>query len=93
MTEQRTEDRWHVGKEVPIALLFAMLVQTGGWIWWAATMSAKIDGLALQVTSMYAEKYTQSDAQKDKALVMEEIADLTRRVAALEQGFNPEPRH
>ena len=36
-------DRWHVGKEIPLALIFALFVQTAGWVWWAATQSAKLD--------------------------------------------------
>ena len=36
---------WHFDKRVPIAILLAILVQTGGAIWWAATISARVDRL------------------------------------------------
>jgi hypothetical protein len=37
--------RWHLDKRVPIALLLAILAQTGGGFWWAATTSERINNL------------------------------------------------
>jgi hypothetical protein len=37
--------KWHLDKRVPIALIFAMLVQTGGIVWWGATTSEKVSVL------------------------------------------------
>lgn len=34
-----TRERWHVGKEVPLAFIFAVLLQTGIAIWWASSQS------------------------------------------------------
>lgn len=83
MTDRR-ETNWHVGKEIPIAMLFAILVQTGAAIWWAASFSAtvttKLDDLANQVASLTADKYTQHDAIRDQALLNEKIENLRRQV-------------
>lgn len=83
MDTRRTE-KWHVGKEIPIALILAMLLQTGGWIWWAATMSAKMDSLSFQVASLTSAQYTQTDATKDHALWAQQISDIDRRLDNLE---------
>jgi len=29
------KESWHVGKESPLAMLFAIFIQTGDAIWWA----------------------------------------------------------
>ena len=82
--EQPRDDRWHVGKEIPLALIMALVVQTGGWIWWAATQSAKLDTLTAMMSDFRASQYTQADARRDKELVMAQYVSLSRRVEMLE---------
>lgn len=36
---------WHLDKRVPIALLVAIILQTSGAIWWAATIQGRVDRL------------------------------------------------
>lgn len=43
--DMEADARWHLDKRVPIALLLAILVQTGGGFWWAATTSERINSL------------------------------------------------
>lgn len=76
---------WHVGKEIPLALLFALFMQTAGAIWWAATMSTKLDDLSYQVAALNADKYSQRDAARDQSLYDEKINNLKRRVDYMEQ--------
>lgn len=82
--EDRREDHWHVGKEIPIAMLFTIIIQTCAAIWWAASFSAtvttKLDDLANQVASLTADKYTQHDAVRDQALINEKIENLKRQL-------------
>lgn len=41
MTAIASEDRhWSLDKRVPLALIFAMLMQTAAIVWWAADLSA-----------------------------------------------------
>lgn len=75
---------WHVGKEIPIAMLFAIILQSFGAIWWAATLSAKLDDLSYQVAALSAEKYTKTDAEKDQRYLMQKINDSERRIALIE---------
>lgn len=81
---RRDDDRWHVGKEIPLALIFVLVVQTGGWIWWAATQSAKLDYLTAMVAEFKVAQYTQEDARRDKEIMVGRNADIVRRVEALE---------
>jgi hypothetical protein len=42
----RPEDsNWHLDKKVPIALILAIIMQTGGIVWWGATASERLNAL------------------------------------------------
>lgn len=82
--ERREKEQWHVGKEIPLAMLFAIFLQTAGAIWWAATMTAKIDDLSYQVAALTADKYTQNDAKRDQALLYQKITSVEQRVDKME---------
>lgn len=87
----RTE-RWHVGKEIPLAMLFAIMLQTGAAIWWAAsfsaTVTAKLDDLSSQVAALTADRYSQHDAMRDQALINEKIDNLKSQVEDLKWRRN-----
>lgn len=80
----RRQEKWHVGKEIPIALIIALSVQTGGMIWWAATQTAKLDNLVNMVAQFQANQYTKHDAAKDVQFLMSRISDNERRIDKLE---------
>lgn len=83
------QESWHVGREIPIALIIALFVQTGGWIWWAATQSAKLDNLTTMVADFKAGQYTQTDARRDLEVVTERDKDMLRRIVILETFHRP----
>lgn len=76
---------WHVGKEIPLAMIFAILVQTMGAIWWAAVLSTKLDDLSYQVAALTADKYSQKDAERDKQLLSQKIDFVSSRVDKIER--------
>lgn len=84
MTPERREEKWHVGKEIPVAVILAFFVQTIGAVWWAATLTAKIDELSYQVAALTIDKYTQNDAKRDQALILQRITSTESRVDKLE---------
>lgn len=43
------QEQWHLDKKVPIALIFAILIQTAGAFWWAATITSRVDNLESKV--------------------------------------------
>ncbi|MCR4304981.1 MAG: hypothetical protein NUV63_12300 [Gallionella sp.] len=43
-TEKEQQRRnWHVGREIPIALVAVIILQTAGVVWGAATLNARVD--------------------------------------------------
>lgn len=45
-TEDQEKERvkqWHIGKEIPIAVIVVLILQTAGVIWWAASTSVKVE--------------------------------------------------
>lgn len=84
--DPQPRERWHVGKEIPLALIFALFVQTGGWIWWAATQSAKLDTLTSMMADFRASQYTQNDARRDQEMIMARDKEIVRRIEILENA-------
>lgn len=87
MQEKQGDRRegWHVGKEIPLAMIFAIIMQTCGVIWWAAVLTTKLDDLSYQVAALSADKYSQKDAEKDKQIIMQQINFVSTRVDKLER--------
>lgn len=83
MSDRR--ESWHVGKEIPLAMIFAIFMQTIGAVWWAATLSTKLDDLSYQVAALTADKYTKGDAEKDQKFINQRISDVERRVTIVER--------
>lgn len=77
-------NRWHVGKEIPLAMIFALLMQTAGVIWWAASLSAKIDSLAEQVAWLKSDKRLQETSYKDIAVLEQRVLSNERRLLLIE---------
>lgn len=45
---------WHLDKRVPVALIFSLLLQTAGVVYWAAEQSFRTDALEKQVSGLLA---------------------------------------
>ena len=84
MSQPQRDERWHVGKEIPLVLIFALFLQTGGWVWWAATQSAKLDTLTAMMTDFRNSQYTQSDARRDQEMVFARHKENARRIESIE---------
>lgn len=85
MVERRQGERWHVGKEIPLALILTLAVQTGSGIWWAATQSAKLDAVAGRLDEFRSAQYTQNDNRRDMAIIHEQHQEFKRRLDTLER--------
>lgn len=80
----RRRDKWHVGREIPIAVLIMLAIQTGGGIWWLSGVSQKLDAVIAQVAELRAERYTKDDARRDMELMRTRDTDLDRRISTIE---------
>lgn len=77
-------EHWHIGKEIPIALVAGIFVQTMTAVWWAAGVSNDLKVVRAELREQRAERYTQRDAIKDMELAKQRIDDMERRVTRLE---------
>jgi Tfp pilus assembly protein PilO len=51
-TEHNPLDSWHLDRKVPVALIFAIAVQTIGAVWWAATISQRVETIERRTTAL-----------------------------------------
>lgn len=85
-------ERWHVGKEIPLAMIAAVLLQTLFGAVWLAKLDFKIDSALQQLSEYKSDRYTASDARKDREIFLQVVeslkqrdADHDRRLDALER--------
>lgn len=69
----QSDTRWHVDRKIPLALILTIIVQTGGVVWWGASISARIDVL---------EKRADSAAPQGDRLTRVEV-----RLDAVQEGI------
>lgn len=69
-----TERHWHLDKRVPVALIVAIMVQTGTAVWWAAGQDATV--------ANHSERLAKLEAQEDK--VSDRMRSIEERLVRLE---------
>jgi len=87
--EARVNDNdthWHFDKRVPLALIFAILVQTGAALWWAAGVNARVEQLERQVISSAPtiERIVRLETKMDA--IFSQLADITLIVQRVRRG-------
>jgi hypothetical protein len=50
--QRQYEREWHLDKKVPIALIATLAVQTVVVVWWAASLSARVESLERQALAI-----------------------------------------
>ena len=80
---------WHLDKRVPIAMILALLAQTGGMIWWAASISTRVDDQSRRVMALEGSRETvqtiMSDLRADTAVLRSEAAATRRHLDRIER--------
>ena len=98
MSEQQDfppKERWHVGKEIPLTLIFAILVQTLLLTSWLSGQLSDIRNnvtfMRERVDELRVERYTRTDAARDQELMQAReqanaraIEDHERRLREIE---------
>src|SRR5690348_12243000 len=82
-TDEKTG--WHVVKDIPLAFIFTIMLQTCAGVWWAATLTTKLDTLNIQIIELKTDRYTSNDARRDLALQQAMQQELARRIDNLEK--------
>lgn len=83
MTGQR--QAWHIGKEVPLAMIFAIALQTFAAVWWAATITGRVDQQQRDIDSLMD---TNRDRNVAIARMEERLNEVYRTTSRLEEGQN-----
>jgi hypothetical protein len=78
MTEP-TQAEWHLDKRVPISLIAALAVQTAGIVWWASSLSARVDQAHEAIASLRTSEAAR--AVEDRR-ISEALARLDERLRA-----------
>ena len=89
-----TEQQWHLDKRVPIALILAIAIQSGGAIWWASSIQGRVSGNEASITRIDRVVEAQRDASQLQAIQLGRIeeqitglrSDIGRLVTAIERA-------
>ena len=79
---------WHVGKEIPLAIIIVIIIQTAGVIWWAASTSAKVDFLkesntAAQIVQTAVDRRQDDDRRQVELRIMTLFEKMDRKLDTL----------
>lgn len=55
------DNRWHLDKRVPLALIATIAIQTGGGIWWASGVDTRVGTLERDVVRVQVEQQRDRD--------------------------------
>jgi hypothetical protein len=85
---EQDQDHWHLDRRVPIALIIAIAVQTGGFIWWASDLNARVTHVErqIQMSAPQAERIIRVETK------LEGIADSLNDLKALIRRERSEAR-
>lgn len=72
------KQHWTVDKRVPLALIITLMVQTGGAIWWAATISGRVNQLEKSQQRSDDEKL--GERMKVVEVLVQQVAASTDRI-------------
>jgi hypothetical protein len=88
-------EAWHLDKRVPIALILTVAIQTGAMVWWAASISARVEMHERQIASLQSAEIA---AAAETRRISETLARLDERLAQqtavllrLERHFYAQP--
>lgn len=83
--------RWHFGKEVPLALVVAVVIQTIFLVVWLSNLSSNVNNVMATLAEFKTERYTREDARRDRELMEQKMStqsaasvDYIRRIGDLE---------
>ena len=72
-------ESWHLDKKVPLALILAMAVQTIGVIWWAASLSTRVDHQERQIAGLVV---SDQQSRQEARRIGEWLSRVDERIAA-----------
>jgi hypothetical protein len=75
-----SEKHWHLDKRVPLALIITIMMQTGGALWWASSLSERVSSLEREFTmrAPQADRLTRVEVKIEG--VQEGITEIKRLI-------------
>ena len=81
------EQAWHLDKRVPVAIIFALLFQTVGAIWWASGLTQQVEQNVSAISTLDTSMQSGRRAAQVQAVQMgrveEQISGLRNDVSRL----------
>ena len=78
-----TEDnKWHLDKKVPVAMIIAIIFQTGIFVWWMASLAERVNSLerTRDASAPQGDRITRVEVRLENVQAgIEEIKRLIRR--------------
>jgi hypothetical protein len=80
MSEAEDCKHWSVDKRVPLALIVTIVIQTGGLVWWASSLSERVNSLERRAeqTAPQADRLTRVEVKIES--VQEGITEIKRLI-------------
>lgn len=86
------DKQWTVDKKIPLAMIFALVMQTGAFVWWMGGISERVNVLEKASAAVTISAPVQSDrltrvesrvesAQRDLTEIKADVKSLIRRDA------------
>jgi hypothetical protein len=75
---------WHLDKRVPIALIFAIVAQAAGMVWYASALSSRVDQHDRRIAKLEA---TDEEDRKNALLIMRDLGEIKAQVKILLDRF------
>lgn len=95
-------EAWHLDRRVPIALIVTLAVQTAGMVWWAASLSSRVDEQSRRVVALESSRDASAalmaGLRSDTAVLRAESEAMRRQLDRIERmldrradagGFSP----
>ncbi len=89
MTKPDAVDReWHLDKKVPIALIATLLLQTGGLVWWARGLDARVAALEKGDETRITKDTQLNNIAIDLAVLKENVKTTKDDISSMKDGLN-----
>lgn len=77
--------RWHVGKEIPIALIAGLFIQTAGLIWGASALFSRVDYIerassVAMVAQVTIDKRQDDDARRSEDRIVAQLDKINTKL-------------
>jgi cell division protein FtsB len=81
------QEQWHLDKKVPVAIIFAILVQTAGAVWWASGITVRMSQIERRMDNAATRSQNLDEVVANQAtqiaVLVARIDEQTRQVDRL----------